>query len=52
MVDRITGALPREIGKIIGHLDDDEMQLIDLALLTVLGLGRALTNFSKIGGAQ
>jgi mRNA interferase MazF len=45
MVDRITGAMPREIGTVIGTLDENDMHLIDLALLTVLGLGPVPLNF-------
>ena len=47
MVDRITGAMPREIGTIIGTLDDDDMQFINLALLTILRLGGVLADFSN-----
>ena len=47
MVDRITGAMPREIGTVIGTLDDEDMQFINLALLTILGLGRVIADFSN-----
>jgi hypothetical protein len=47
MVDRITGAMPREIGTIIWTLDEDDLQSINFALLTILGLGQVLADFSN-----
>ena len=45
----MTGAQPREIGVVIGRFDEIDMRSIDLALLIVLGLAGALTNFSNNG---
>lgn len=42
MVDRITPALPREIGHVIGHLSQEDMRLVELSLLIVFGLMRHL----------
>lgn len=40
MVDRITAALPREVGRIVGRLSEADVDRLDLALMIVLGLMR------------
>lgn len=38
MIDILVTARRDDIGKVIGRLDDDEMERVDQALLTLLGL--------------
>lgn len=44
MVDRVTPALPWEVGHVVGHLSDDEMLQVGFSLMIVVGLMQHLAS--------
>lgn len=48
MVDKITHLRKSAITQVIGHLDDDEIQMLEAALITITGLRQAVIPITRI----
>ncbi|KQT45203.1 hypothetical protein ASG43_13015 [Aureimonas sp. Leaf454] len=49
MLDRLSSVLPREIGIVIGEVEDEDILRIDLGLTNILGLGRVVATGLRLG---
>ena len=49
MIDRLSAALPQQIGNKVGHLEPDDLARIEFALINVLALQRALPIVAGLG---
>jgi len=49
MVDKITHLRKAAIRQIIGHLNDDEMQMLEAAVITITGLRQSVLPITRIG---
>jgi mRNA interferase MazF len=48
MVDKMTHLRKPAISQIIGHLDDDEMQMLESAVITITGLRQSVLPITRI----
>ncbi|MNE01565.1 Toxin MazF [compost metagenome] len=48
MVDKVTHLRKSAIAQVLGHLDDDEMQMLEAALITITGLRQAVIPITRI----